>query len=82
MGLWGFVSKRKHLLNILLRLEFIALNIFLLVGLLIVPETGSSFLIYFLITVVCEGAVGLSILVCLVRTHGSDMVASFTLHQL
>lgn len=81
MGLWGFVSKRKHLLNMLLSLEFIALNIFLLVGLLITPQTGSSFLMYFLIMVVCEGAVGLSLLVCLVRVHGRDLVGSLQLHQ-
>lgn len=81
LGIWGFVSKRKHLLNILLSLEFIALNIFMLVGLLLVPQTGASFLIYFLIIVVCEGAVGLSLLVCLVRVHGNDIVGSIRLHR-
>nr|BBB16280.1 NADH dehydrogenase subunit 4L [Pagurus minutus] len=63
-GLWSFVSYRKHLLNTLLSLEFIMLGIF--------------FLLFFLTLAACEGALGLSLLVSIVRSHGNDYFNSFS----
>nr|QHR79518.1 NADH dehydrogenase subunit 4L [Gynanisa maja] len=75
-----FISKNKHLLIILLSLEFIVLSIFfLLLMLLSFMEYDMYMLMIFLVFSVCEGALGLSILVSMIRTHGNDYFQSFNL---
>lgn len=75
-----FVSKYKHLLIILLRLEFMVLRVFFfLLFYLIILNYEIYILMVFLVFSVCEGALGLSILVSLIRTHGNDYFKSFNL---
>ena len=72
-GLVRFVRSRKHLLNTLIRLEYIILRVFWLLGSCLPRRGGDGyFVLYFLTLAACEGALGLSVLVRLVRTHGSD----------
>nr|YP_010715436.1 NADH dehydrogenase subunit 4L [Phalera assimilis]WDE24568.1 NADH dehydrogenase subunit 4L [Phalera assimilis] len=75
-----FVSKRKHLLIVLLSLEFLVLSIFffMLIFLMLI-EYNMYMLMVFLVFSVCEGALGLSILVSMIRTHGNDYFQSFNL---
>lgn len=75
-----FISKHKHLLIILLRLEFIVLRLFffMLVYLRSI-DYDIYILIVFLVFSVCEGALGLSILVSIIRTHGNDYFQRFNL---
>nr|YP_009865017.1 NADH dehydrogenase subunit 4L [Linuparus trigonus]QKE42655.1 NADH dehydrogenase subunit 4L [Linuparus trigonus] len=81
-GLWVFTSKCKHLLNTLLSLEFIMLGIFFVMGVSI-SYLGQEvyFVLFFLSMVACEGALGLSLLVSIVRTHGNDYYNSFSILQ-
>lgn len=82
IGLIVFVSNRKHLLSMLLRLEFIVLRIFLFLFIYLNHINYESFFrIIFLTFRVCEGALGLSILVSLIRTHGNDYFQSFNILQ-
>lgn len=75
-----FVSKHKHLLIVLLRLEFIVLRIFFFLLIMInYIENDIYILIVFLVFSVCEGALGLSILVSIIRTHGNDYFQRFRL---
>nr|YP_010326904.1 NADH dehydrogenase subunit 4L [Eligma narcissus]UNP54152.1 NADH dehydrogenase subunit 4L [Eligma narcissus] len=75
-----FVSKRKHLLIVLLSLEFIVLSIFFfLLMLFSFIDYDLYMLMVFLVFSVCEGALGLSILVSMIRTHGNDYFQSFNL---
>lgn len=75
-----FVSKQKHLLIILLSLEFIVLRIFFILLLYLnCIENNIYILIVFLVFSVCEGALGLSILVSIIRTHGNDYFQRFNL---
>nr|YP_009504264.1 NADH dehydrogenase subunit 4L [Eterusia aedea]AWX53553.1 NADH dehydrogenase subunit 4L [Eterusia aedea]UNP49217.1 NADH dehydrogenase subunit 4L [Eterusia aedea] len=75
-----FVSKYKHLLIVLLSLEFIVLSIFFFMLLMLsYLENELYFLMVFLVFSVCEGALGLSILVSMIRTHGNDYFQSFNL---
>lgn len=75
-----FVSKHKHLLIVLLSLEFIVLRIFFFIILyLIIINNNIYILIVFLVFSVCEGALGLSILVSMIRTHGNDYFYSYNL---
>nr|YP_010757382.1 NADH dehydrogenase subunit 4L [Nephropsis grandis]WEU77725.1 NADH dehydrogenase subunit 4L [Nephropsis grandis] len=81
-GLWNFVSNRKHLLNILLSLEFVMLGVFWVMAICLV-EVGveSYFTLFFLTMAACEGALGLAMLVSIVRTHGNDYFSSFSMLQ-
>nr|UEV86557.1 NADH dehydrogenase subunit 4L [Leucoma chrysoscela] len=75
-----FVLKHKHLLIVLLSLEFIVLSIFFfMVILLSLIDIDLYLLMVFLVFSVCEGALGLSILVSMIRTHGSDYFQSYNL---
>jgi len=68
-----FVSKHKHLLIVLLSLEFIVLRVFFLFLIyLLIINYDLYILIVFLVFFVCEGALGLSILISIIRTHGND----------
>nr|YP_010287555.1 NADH dehydrogenase subunit 4L [Dioryctria rubella]UKT61886.1 NADH dehydrogenase subunit 4L [Dioryctria rubella] len=75
-----FVSKKKHLLTVLLSLEFIVLSMFFILLLYLNNiENNMYMLMIFLVLSVCEGALGLSILVSMIRTHSNDYFQSFNL---
>nr|YP_010385142.1 NADH dehydrogenase subunit 4L [Sphaeridium lunatum]UPL65152.1 NADH dehydrogenase subunit 4L [Sphaeridium lunatum] len=78
MGILSFSINRKHLLVMLLNLEFIVLSLYMnLFIYLSVYSFEFYFSMIFLTISVCEGALGLSILVSLVRSHGNDYFQSF-----
>nr|YP_009227950.1 NADH dehydrogenase subunit 4L [Lachana alpherakii]AIS20845.1 NADH dehydrogenase subunit 4L [Lachana alpherakii] len=80
MGSLIFVFKYKHLLIILLSLEFIILSIFFFMFIFLsFIDYELYMLMVFLVFSVCEGALGLSILVSMIRTYGSDYFQSFNL---
>lgn len=82
IGLFAFISNRKHLLSTLLSLEFIVLSLFFLLFLFLrFLRFELYFSIIFLTFRVCEGALGISILVSMIRTHGNDYFNSFSLLQ-
>nr|YP_009710442.1 NADH dehydrogenase subunit 4L [Pieris naganum]QFZ96398.1 NADH dehydrogenase subunit 4L [Pieris naganum] len=75
-----FVSKHKHLLIVLLSLEFIVLSIyFLMTYYFLMVSYDMYMLMIFLVFSVCEGALGLSILVSMIRTLGNDYFQSYNL---
>nr|YP_010998214.1 NADH dehydrogenase subunit 4L [Vibrissina turrita]WEG23107.1 NADH dehydrogenase subunit 4L [Compsilura concinnata]WPJ85702.1 NADH dehydrogenase subunit 4L [Vibrissina turrita] len=82
MGVFTFVSNRKHLLSMLLSLEYIVLSLFFLLFIYLnLINCESFFSMLFLVFSVCEGALGLSILVSMIRTHGNDYFQSFNILQ-
>lgn len=81
-GVIVFVSNRSHLLSTLLRLEFIVLSLFLFLFIyLSIINYELYFTIIFLTFRVCEGALGLSVLVSIIRTHGNDYFQAFNTLQ-
>nr|YP_004935153.1 NADH dehydrogenase subunit 4L [Kallima inachus]AES86223.1 NADH dehydrogenase subunit 4L [Kallima inachus] len=75
-----FVSKHKHLLIVLLSLEFMVLSIFFfLMMYLMMLNYNMYMLMVFLVFSVWEGALGLSILVSMIRTYGNDYFQSYNL---
>nr|AVE15668.1 NADH dehydrogenase subunit 4L [Haania sp. JZ-2017] len=79
-GIWGFSFKGKHLLMILLSLEFILLVLFMMLYYYILNMNSELYMtMFYLSFVVCEGALGLSILVSMIRTHGNDYFNSFSM---
>nr|WJZ53066.1 NADH dehydrogenase subunit 4L [Pollenia vera] len=82
MGVFTFVLNRKHLLSMLLSLEYIVLSLFLLLFIYLnMLNFEFFFSMMFLVFSVCEGALGLSILVSMIRTHGNDYFQSFNILQ-
>nr|YP_009560908.1 NADH dehydrogenase subunit 4L [Hydrotaea chalcogaster]QAB45341.1 NADH dehydrogenase subunit 4L [Hydrotaea chalcogaster] len=82
MGVLTFVSNRKHLLSMLLSLEYIVLSLFLLLFIYLnMMNFENFFSMMFLTFSVCEGALGLSVLVSMIRTHGNDYFQSFNILQ-
>nr|QXG19640.1 NADH dehydrogenase subunit 4L [Scaptomyza elmoi]UOU85145.1 NADH dehydrogenase subunit 4L [Scaptomyza pallida] len=80
MGLFCFVSNRKHLLSMLLSLEFLVLILFFFLFIYLnTLNYENYFSMMFLTFSVCEGALGLSILVSMIRTHGNDYFQSFSI---
>nr|ARH53904.1 NADH dehydrogenase subunit 4L [Lampyris noctiluca] len=80
IGLVVFCLKCKHLLLMLLSLEFIVLSLYF--GLYMVVSLFSyeyNFMMIFLTMSVCEGALGLSILVSMIRSFGNDYFQSFNI---
>nr|YP_009489526.1 NADH dehydrogenase subunit 4L [Bhutanitis mansfieldi]WDW20250.1 NADH dehydrogenase subunit 4L [Bhutanitis mansfieldi]SPP23403.1 NADH dehydrogenase subunit 4L [Bhutanitis mansfieldi] len=75
-----FVSSYKHLLITLLSLEFIVLSIFFFFLMYLnFIEFNMYLIMIFLLFSVCEGALGLSILISMIRTHGNDYFQSFSI---
>nr|UJG45302.1 NADH dehydrogenase subunit 4L [Cerodontha fulvipes] len=80
LGIIMFVTNRKHLLSMLLILEYIMLSLFYALFLfLLFKNYELYFSMVFLTFAVCEGALGLSILVSMIRTHGNDYFQSFNI---
>nr|UPL66059.1 NADH dehydrogenase subunit 4L [Cyrtorhinus sp.] len=76
-GLLVFCSMRKHLLLSLLSLEYMVLFVYVLIIFYINLYPGDMYMILLYLTFsVCEGVLGLSILVSMIRCHGNDQISS------
>nr|YP_009261949.1 NADH dehydrogenase subunit 4L [Symplecta hybrida]AMN09064.1 NADH dehydrogenase subunit 4L [Symplecta hybrida] len=81
-GVMVFVFNCKHLLVMLLSLEFMVLSLFMMLFIYLNMFMYESFFsMMFLTFCVCEGALGLGILVSMIRTHGNDYFNSFSVLQ-
>nr|YP_010729631.1 NADH dehydrogenase subunit 4L [Acasta cyathus]WEF49304.1 NADH dehydrogenase subunit 4L [Acasta cyathus] len=79
IGTWIYISKRKHLMNMLISLEYIVLSIFLLLILITFSVGLETYLsLIFLVASVCEGSLGVGMMVGMVRSHGSDYINSLS----
>nr|UPL65955.1 NADH dehydrogenase subunit 4L [Mystilus priamus] len=77
MGLLSFSSLRKHLLLTLLSLEYLVLCMYIFFVDYICTFMGDMYLLLIFLTFsVCEGVLGLSILVTMIRSYGNDYVNS------
>nr|YP_010563161.1 NADH dehydrogenase subunit 4L [Demonax pseudonotabilis]UYX61167.1 NADH dehydrogenase subunit 4L [Demonax pseudonotabilis] len=78
-GLFIYSFKRKHLLLMLLSLEFIVVSLYL--NIMMFLSNGNFeffFSMIFLTFSVCEGALGLSMLVSMIRSCGNDYILTFS----
>nr|YP_010621028.1 NADH dehydrogenase subunit 4L [Hebardina formosana]WAX39411.1 NADH dehydrogenase subunit 4L [Hebardina formosana] len=81
-SIWVFSSNHKHLLVTLLSLEFIVLLLFLMLYMYLNCFNYELFFsMVFLTFSVCEGALGLSILVSMIRSYGNDYFQSYVMLQ-
>nr|UPL65890.1 NADH dehydrogenase subunit 4L [Mecomma ambulans] len=76
-GVLVFCSMRKHLLLSLLSLEYLVLCIYMSMIMYLYMYMSDMYMILIFLTFsVCEGVLGLSILVSQIRCHGNDQVNS------
>nr|YP_004021861.1 NADH dehydrogenase subunit 4L [Ramulus irregulariterdentatus]BAJ24487.1 NADH dehydrogenase subunit 4L [Ramulus irregulariterdentatus] len=81
-GLLAFSFNYNHFLITLLSLEYIVLSLFWLVYMYLFISLYDLFFLMFILTFwVCEAALGLSLLVSLIRGFGNDYFFSFNLLQ-
>nr|AWV83818.1 NADH dehydrogenase subunit 4L [Tettigades auropilosa] len=79
-GIVSLCLARKHIMLSLLSLEFIILSLFCIFSIIVTNMISESYMmLIFLIFSVCEGVVGLSILVVMIRSHGNDHLSSMNL---
>nr|VFU78797.1 NADH dehydrogenase subunit 4l [Proasellus assaforensis] len=76
VGAISFISNSKHLLAALISLEYMVLILFTMLA---VFYHIMMLALAFLTISVCEGALGLSILVIFTQTHGSENLDNLTL---
>nr|YP_003875573.1 NADH dehydrogenase subunit 4L [Physemacris variolosa]ADD97031.1 NADH dehydrogenase subunit 4L [Physemacris variolosa] len=78
-GIYMFSFSRKHLLMVLLSLEYVTISLFFLImNYVFWFDYNYFFPVIFLVFSVCEGVVGLSILVSMIRSYGNDFFNSFS----
>nr|AMW67913.1 NADH dehydrogenase subunit 4L [Coniopteryx sp. YW-2016] len=80
MGLLVYSFYYKHMLCMLLSLEYIVLSLFsLLFYTMNLYNMDLYFSLVYMIMSVCEGALGLSIMVLMVRMYGNDYLSSLNI---
>nr|AML26022.1 NADH dehydrogenase subunit 4L [Staphylinidae sp. BMNH 1274245] len=79
-GLLTFTFKRKHLLLMLLSLEFIILSLYIYMFVILSSFSYENYFVMIFLTMsVCEGVLGLSIMVSMLRMFGNDYFQSFNM---
>ncbi|YP_009250840.1 NADH dehydrogenase subunit 4L (mitochondrion) [Cimex lectularius] len=79
-GLFAYCSAYSHLLLMLLSLEYLVLILFLMFFVFFTGlGSGYYFILVFLSFSVCEGVLGLSLLVSLIRCHGNDNLMTMSM---
>nr|YP_010324947.1 NADH dehydrogenase subunit 4L [Dermacentor steini]UNO54128.1 NADH dehydrogenase subunit 4L [Dermacentor steini]UNO54141.1 NADH dehydrogenase subunit 4L [Dermacentor steini]UNO54167.1 NADH dehydrogenase subunit 4L [Dermacentor steini]WPQ69982.1 nad4L [Dermacentor steini] len=78
IGLFSFLINRHFMMMILLSIEFMYMSLLLMMCIYFSFSNILSIFI-FLITVVCEAALGMSLLVLMSFYYGNEMMKSFSL---
>lgn len=71
----------KYILILLLFIELLVLNISLIIFLIYGVIRLDFYIIYYLVFSVCEGVLGLSLLVVIVRYYGSELYYIFNIRK-
>nr|YP_009643385.1 NADH dehydrogenase subunit 4L [Pyrrhopeplus posthumus]APO08802.1 NADH dehydrogenase subunit 4L [Pyrrhopeplus posthumus] len=78
-GVVVFCLSHKHLLLTLFSMEFLVLSLyFMFFMFLLWSGCEIYFILFFLVFSVCEGALGLGVLVSMIRSHGNDFLSSLS----
>nr|WMQ52331.1 NADH dehydrogenase subunit 4L [Ceutorhynchus albosuturalis] len=77
-SLFVYVLKYKHFLLMLLSLESMVLSLFMMLFIFLSTYFNEFFMLMFYLSMsVCESALGLSLLVLIIRTYGTDKIFMF-----
>nr|YP_002791168.1 NADH dehydrogenase subunit 4L [Dysdercus cingulatus]ABZ02004.1 NADH dehydrogenase subunit 4L [Dysdercus cingulatus] len=79
-GLILFCLSHKHLLLTLFSIEYLVLSLYLMFNIfMLMFGFEMYFILVFLIFSVCEGALGLGVLVSMIRSYGNDYLSSLSI---
>nr|YP_010998246.1 NADH dehydrogenase subunit 4L [Hua aristarchorum]WPM86403.1 NADH dehydrogenase subunit 4L [Hua aristarchorum] len=78
MALLSLAFRYKHLLSVLLSLEALTMNIFILLFSFFKTTISGEAALIFITLGACEASLGLSVLVSMIRARGNDYVSSFS----
>nr|YP_010535386.1 NADH dehydrogenase subunit 4L [Amblyomma maculatum]QUB01598.1 NADH dehydrogenase subunit 4L [Amblyomma maculatum]UYB77947.1 NADH dehydrogenase subunit 4L [Amblyomma maculatum] len=78
IGIFSLIFNRFHLIMILMSIEFMYMTLILIIFYYFIMFNILNIFI-FLITIVCEAALGLSLLVLTNNFYGNEMINSFDL---
>nr|VFU78888.1 NADH dehydrogenase subunit 4l [Proasellus coxalis] len=76
VGAVSFVLNKNHLLSALISLEFMVLSLFIYISVFYQLPEGAAVSLAFITISVCEGALGLSVLVLYTRSFGSESLGT------
>nr|UBT70833.1 NADH dehydrogenase subunit 4L [Eupteryx gracilirama] len=80
MGLFCLILIRKHILLCLISLEFVIISLLLIIMMYCLAFNYIFYMYLIMMTFyVCEGVLGLSVLVYMIRCHGNDYLLSMFL---
>lgn len=81
MSFISLIFLYKYILVLLLFLELLVLNISLIIFLIYGVMGLEFYIIYYLVFSVCEGVLGLRLLVVIVRYYGSELYYMFNIRK-
>nr|ALR69298.1 NADH dehydrogenase subunit 4L [Bemisia tabaci] len=78
-----YLITKTHIINSLIIIEYITLMVLISMTLLIkTMNLENHNILYFIILLVTESVIGLSILISMIRTHGNDFMKSSAVMKL
>nr|AFU50212.1 NADH dehydrogenase subunit 4L [Imatidium capense] len=79
-GFISFVKNRKHFLLLLLSLEMLSVSLIFGLSLIYSFNFNNFFIcLIFLVMAVCEGVLGLSVMVLMIRCFGNDYMMNLSM---
>uniref|UniRef100_A0AB74RXN8 NADH-ubiquinone oxidoreductase chain 4L n=1 Tax=Echinolaelaps echidninus TaxID=2759148 RepID=A0AB74RXN8_9ACAR len=79
IGLLSFIFNKKHILAMLLSMEIMVVGLFLIMLSCSFINSLIEFTMIFLIMIVCESCLGLSLLILIMNFYGNDLICSANL---
>nr|YP_010478298.1 NADH dehydrogenase subunit 4L [Nesophrosyne sp. 126 GMB-2012]UVI59742.1 NADH dehydrogenase subunit 4L [Nesophrosyne sp. 126 GMB-2012] len=79
MSIFSLLLVRKHIFLCLLSLEYVVLSLLMMYSYYYIYTSSFYMLIIMMVFFVCEGVLGLSVLVSLIRCHGNDFILSLSM---
>ena len=78
-----FLITKTHVINRLIIIEYLSLIVIVSITLFIKLINLENYnILYFMILLITESVIGLSILISIIRTHGNDFIKSSTVLKL
>ncbi|YP_086808.1 NADH dehydrogenase subunit 4L (mitochondrion) [Bemisia tabaci] len=78
-----YLISKMHIINSLIIIEYISIMVIILMMIFVKSMTLENHnVLYFMILLITESVLGLSILVSMIRTHGNDFLKSSTVLKL
>nr|QBG38556.1 NADH dehydrogenase subunit 4L [Acropyga arnoldi] len=79
--LMSLIFMYKYMLVILMLIEFMVLSLFMIMYMIFSLVNLEVFVIYYLVFSVCEGVLGLTLLILIVRFHGNELYYIFSISK-